>query len=120
MADIVLLDRIDTPVTYTGVERIKLPTASGGTQIFEPEFRMDSVYYYLAKPVPTGNGDFDYQIVGSSFEAGGTNGNAVMVTAGGCESNGYYNGTDYVLVVVASKKQLTKGNTYTDSEIYYG
>lgn len=120
MENIVLLDRNDNTVTHADVERVNLVNSSGKEVIYEPQFRMDSVHYYYAKPMPNGSGGTNYQIVGIAFNSGGTNGNAVIVTAGSCEADGYYNGTDYVMVVIASKKNLTKGNTYTQSEIYYG
>ena len=120
MENIVLLDRNDNTVTHADVERINLINDSGKEVIYEPEFRMDSVHYYYAKQVPKGDGYFDYQILGSALQSGGTNGSTISVTDAKCEADGYYNGSNYILLVVASKKQLKIGNTYTKSELYYG
>lgn len=121
MADIVLKDKNGSPVTYTGVQRVKIPTSTGGSQTFEPPFSMENTIWYYAKPVIDDSGNTTgYQIIMPAFQSKGTTASMCMVTDVGCQEEGHYNGSYYVLNLISSKKQLVTGNTYTSDEILYG
>ena len=121
MADIVLKDKNGSTVTYTGVQRVKMTTSSGGSQTFEPPFSMKNTFWYCAKPVIDGSGNLTgYQIVGLIFQNSGTTASMGMVADTMCQEYGHYNGTANVLTVISSKKNLVDGNTYTSDEILYG
>lgn len=118
MADVVLKDKNGNPVTHEGATAIRVPTASGGKQIFEPPYEMRQAYFYFGRP--SGDGwEITFRGKGLGFGTTGIAGGFGMTD---CQNYGYQNssGEWSVMVLVSKNANLQVGSVYTTSEILNG
>ena len=117
MADIILKNQSGEDVTYEGVTDVELKTADGGTQTFSLPTLMNDIYFYIAR-----NENGGLTILNQPIGIVGTNAILHYINSSICEQYGDLidEVTGYQIWVVASKKQLTIGQTYNANDILNG